>query len=408
MLNGGLGVASHLKALNALLVDQARRQFAPIAAADRIKDDSLGYSGLSCDEAIRYLSVAQEATRTGDDEVAFMNLGFGQGMARRIRAELSSIEEQIQAANDSLLKATVENAQLKRRLAVALWHRALELVTTGHWTMQKSSKFSGIWRWRRLILKLTEMSKVNPKTSSTRSIPTLLGRGWRPHQNFAEELVQNRPDFLWADPRCLELKAIPIEVETLELSTAILAAFCEDEQSRPSVESGTCHQRFEIKRQSLPLKSAWNAYLQFKHTSDIVQIHRLSCRVKGIPLPSAKRIPHIEKATELAQEKFDNASAAYTVSLNRSFDHDFCVGNLRFCRNTISIFTDSPLWDKTCRNENSKKGTRRCETWLENRRRRTARNPARRDSIRMYFTTPAYPQFLSRIVVKKRRRAVRL
>ena len=106
LLNGGMGVHTQLKTLNDLLIHQARRTQSALNddgeedndqdhySSDNDMDDDDESRVLSCDEAIMHLAQLQEATRAGDDEVAFLQLGFGQGVARRARA-IDSVDQQI-------------------------------------------------------------------------------------------------------------------------------------------------------------------------------------------------------------------------------------------------------------------------------------------------------------------------
>jgi hypothetical protein len=111
-------------------------------------------------QAILFLAQIQEDTRTCDDQVAGIALGFGQGMSRRARA-VQSVEEKIEqacsavdAARDALAKANKEKSKL-------LWHLALEKITTGalpfNSMKEASPKFRTLWLMRSLLINAGEI-----------------------------------------------------------------------------------------------------------------------------------------------------------------------------------------------------------------------------------------------------------
>ena len=147
LINGGLGVPSQLKDLNKLLLQQMQRarvndriksrQYHAFDDSDYENDENVepSYSRnagpMSCDQAILHLAQIQESVRTGDDSmISTMQLGMGQGLARRARAG-ESIDSQIQVATETIKEQTKKLKKAKASWAKLLWHRALEKITCG-------------------------------------------------------------------------------------------------------------------------------------------------------------------------------------------------------------------------------------------------------------------------------------
>ena len=107
LLNGGMGVPSQLKVLNQLLVETER------ATGTNVRKDC--DEPMSCEEAIRYLSIVEDVARVGDDFVTDLHFGGGGGISRRARA-IDSPELLLRECREKLATITNELRQVKREL----------------------------------------------------------------------------------------------------------------------------------------------------------------------------------------------------------------------------------------------------------------------------------------------------
>jgi hypothetical protein len=265
---------------------------------------------MSCDEAILYLAQVHEATRTGNDEVSELSMGFGQGLSKRVRAS-NSVEQKLTEARETLQKATMENKEAAAQRAKALWHLALEMVTMGElpnrFVGRVNSKFRTLWRWRSLV---SAHSKVDQAQTQ---LPVLLRRGWRPSTSLTENWHRIRPEFFWSHPNTFLFESIPSEVEVKEVAIAVVDAM---------VECGVCEspeaaqQRFqliEMERSS----SAWKAGFKFDLREDAAAVLQRAATMHGIRLASSSTIPHVEDHIAATKAAYDEANAAYLVRSQR-------------------------------------------------------------------------------------------
>ena len=227
LLNGGVGMPSQMGRLNSLMIEHNRRE----QQSRPSFHDDWGESGsrkkqsttqvMSCEQALRFLTQHQEAAKTEDDFVTDARVGGGRGVTQREYAT-ESAETRIEKARTSLFEAERILKKDATRRAKARWHWALEMISTGQFCDGVSHKFSGLWKWRRLVCAAMERTdEEKSKRKPITSVPALLTRGWRPSGKFARtELPTNYPDFHWASPSALCCENIPKEVTQKELATA--------------------------------------------------------------------------------------------------------------------------------------------------------------------------------------------
>lgn len=314
LLNGGLGASSQLKPLNQLLIAEARR------AKTRDKNEMVGNTSMgelrarvpvmSCDEAVLYLAQVQEATRTGDDEVATLSLGFGQGLSKRARAAASSADEKLAKAAASLQKASAANKEAKSQRAKARWHLALEKLTMGelpHYLSELASpKFRCLWAWRSAVA--TFPNCTLPK------FPMFLLRGWRPSSSLAADWHHIHPEFYWSHPHSCLLESIPTGVKAPEIAGAIAAALVE----AGTVESlQAARQRFYLIELRKSLR-VWNAGVQFARKEDADAIFYRTTKLNGISVATVFNLPEVEDSIVACKYAYDEALVACNVRSHRS------------------------------------------------------------------------------------------
>jgi hypothetical protein len=353
LLNGGMGVHTQLKTLNDLLIHQTRRAQSALKDGDEDNDEENSSDNvmadesqvLSCDEAIMHLAQLQEATRAGDDEVAFLQLGFGQGVARRARA-IDSVDQQIVDSEQAQKKARGDLSAARTSKARALWHLALERITMGMIPLSElssaSPKFRSLWQWRLLIhsfrYDVDEESEAsvpppsllarglqsfqswlhvrsNPIDFTASKLPILLSRGWRPSTSFVRSLPIRHPYYFWAHPNSFTLQSIPKEVSLKDIQNAIKKVL-EDHYDRGD-SLRLALQGFHLKKVSeCPLTAdSWTAGFSFHGNDEATAtiVHK-SGHINGIEMLDAHRVPRVVERIKIAEEKLDSAQAADAVS----------------------------------------------------------------------------------------------
>lgn len=200
LLNGGLGCASQLSFLNRCMKEYNRTLQANIRRTSQEGEDShLGEYVYSCDEAVRYLSQIEDFARTDSNFVTDVRVGGGGGIAFRNRA-LVSVEDRYEQEVSKLYRAKLLTETWRRKRAKALWHKALEAITTGeffgrneHLYERINPKFRSLWGWRKIVLYVQE------RLSQKKALPVLLTRGWRPSEEsfLVESPNRKRAKALW-------------------------------------------------------------------------------------------------------------------------------------------------------------------------------------------------------------------
>lgn len=368
LLNGGMGAQSQLKTIDRLKIrhNQREQQNGMTRA-----HESHGIGGgrnrneikvMSCDQAQRFLTQHQQAARTGEEFVTDMAFGGGRGVSNRDRAEESPQERYDDAKADVASAEKVLSALAKKR-AKAHWHLALENVTTGHVSDGRTHKFSGLWKWRRLVCAaLDGKSKVRAtrESSSKQKFPhDLLTRGWRPSEDFLEgDLYARHPKWSWSHPHALLVTNIPKEVSQKELATAMRdaakrvplakkekencsAQLLKLKQSKHKSKSDNARRMKELEAKlqqiddkmndykkydsnvKLPTvvklcerKNAqgfWKATLQVGTEEQKASVLALCARSTGASISSKRSIPHIKALIEGAKENVSFADAENKV-----------------------------------------------------------------------------------------------
>ena len=261
---------------------------------------------MSCDEAIIYLAQVQEAARTGNDEVAELTLGFGQGLSKRVRA-CHSVDQKLVELRASLQKASADNKEAKSQRAKALWHLALEMVTMGELPQRcvgrVKSKFRSLWFWRSLV-------SAHPKASqSHKQLPVFLQRGWRPSSSLLGSWHRTHPEFFWSHSNSYFLESIPVEADPEEVALAVAlslvhSGFCD------SVEAAL--QRFQLIEME-KASSTRNAGLLFNSKEEAAAVLKKAAQSNGIIVVSASTIPLVEDHIAANKAEYDEAKAAYLV-----------------------------------------------------------------------------------------------
>jgi hypothetical protein len=286
---------------------------------------------MSCDEAILYLAQVQEATRTGDGEIAGMLLGFGGGVSKRARAATESVSEKIQEVEVQLQKALAENQRQKSLRAKARWHWLMEKITTGKLPLQCMETVSirfrtlwlwrlmasglsvaedglanrSLWNWRSLVTGLVHGGLSNKNTNSlelTKKLPGLLRRGWRPSSKLIH-VLRFKYNFLWTHPHSFELNNLPQQVTEND----ILEAFADI-----LVDQGA-HYSVDAAKRSLEVFKIGHrkAALRFRDSIDPTKI--LDRASEGIVLPSPCITTKWNECMAAAEAAFQNAKTIYSV-----------------------------------------------------------------------------------------------
>lgn len=282
LLNGGMGVPSQLPALNNILIAEARRNAQQSFVLNEDNDVINQPRVLSCDEAILHLAQVQHAVRAGEDEVACMALGLGQGISNRSHAT-DSADAKYAEANEKLQKAKSDLVSAKSDRAKLRWTIALEMVTMGQVRKYNASKFKATWTWRSLLCYIryengTRVSKAHA-----------LRRGWCPSPNLVSNLHKIYPEFHWAHPNTLKMENIPLFVSTEELADTICNVL---------IQLGL-YKSLEVALQSIRLiaveklleTSVWDAWLQFETEDDYNVILHKASNAQGIVIPNTHQNP---------------------------------------------------------------------------------------------------------------------
>jgi SNF2 family DNA or RNA helicase len=341
LLNGGLGVSSQLMNLHRLLLQAARRSNRETSAVQendnkndfgRIVQEPRNRSTImSCDEAILYLAQVQEATRTGDGEIAGMLLGFGGGVSKRARATTESVSEKIKKVEAQLQKILSENQRQRSHRAKARWHWLMENITTGklpHHCMAKVSlRFRTLWLWRLLVsvLPVVEDGLANRSlwnwrslvsglvlgglanngtcnVQSARKLPRLLSRGWRPTSKLMD-VLRTKYNFIWTHSHSFELDNLPEEVTENDLLEAF-ANILFDQRAHDSIDAAKDSlEVFKIGFQK--------AGLNFRCSIDATII--LDRAIEGIVLLSPRITEKWNDCMAATQAAFHEAKTIYSV-----------------------------------------------------------------------------------------------
>ena len=316
-LSGGMGCPSELRTLNELMKAHNRR----LHLIER-EEENESDRPYSCDEAIRFLTHVTEVARVGDDFVTSLQMGGGGGIVRRQRA-YESVEESLVMAKDRLARAEEKVRISRSKRAKALWHLALEKVTTGYLRTEiRNNRISIMWKWRYLVIHGNNSAALN-------LLPVFLTRGWRPSERFfgtqssetsasgpparstdralsLQRLYERNSKFLWAHPFSVVLSDIPHAVSRDNLHESISDCL-----------SSSSNKEVELDLYSLPnpdtTSSTWKALVHFASEKDVLSFFANAKRSMGIPLVSSEPVPSIERAIAETTSALKAAEAEYRV-----------------------------------------------------------------------------------------------
>jgi len=166
------------------------------------------------------LAQLQEATRTGEDQVAELAMGFGQGLSRRVRAS-DSVEQKLAEAEQALHTARAEMQEAQSQRAKARWILAMEKVTMGALPggFLRRSKFRSLWRWRSVA------TALHQEQEGSASLPLVLRRGWRLSPTMSRDWQTIRP--FWSHPLSFFLEGLPMVVQLDEVESGIAEFLCD-------------------------------------------------------------------------------------------------------------------------------------------------------------------------------------
>jgi hypothetical protein len=331
LLNGGLGCASQLDTVNRWMKDYNRRlhqeQTQTLTSRSDRQQSRIGQRAspsqqslhiLSCDEAVRFLSQVEDLARTDADYVTDIRVGGGGGISNRNRA-LESLEERYEQESKELEQAKSLHYSSLRKRARSNWHFALEGVTTGRLFANNdrdsyrnvNPRMHRLWYWRYCV------GVTSP--ASTKTLPSMLLRGWRPSENFLGEspsrkrekalmsLFQRQPKFYWAYPFSLIFSDIPCSVTRAEIHNSTVACL----QQVPG-ESKNAGVNVIALSTGSPMKG-WKAVVNLNNKDDYDHILKKAKTVEGIELICANRPPWIEDKIQAARIKLGEAVAANRV-----------------------------------------------------------------------------------------------
>ena len=309
LLNGGMGVPSQLQALNNILIAEARSN-AQTSVLDEMNEMINQPRILSCDEAILHLAQVQHAVRTGDDEVACLALGLGQGIAKRSHAT-DSADAKFAEASEKLQKATLELLSVKSERAKMRWVLALEMVTMGQARSAKTLKYKATWTWRSLLCYL----RYENNTPLVK--PHTLSRGWRPSLNLVSNLHKIHPKFYWAHPNTLKLENVPHYISEGELTNTICSVLV-NLGFYSSMEVASQKVRLiVVKKQNET--TVWDAWLLFDKKDDSNVILHKASSVNGIVVPNTHQSPkmlEVIASCSAVHAKAQATSMTYPTEIN--------------------------------------------------------------------------------------------
>jgi hypothetical protein len=169
----------------------------------------------------------------------------------------------------------------------------------------------------------------------SRTLPSLLKRGWRPSAELIRALPELHPEFFWTHPHTLALTSIPREVGGEDIVNAVATSLSESVLDK---DGRSVQQPFRLIQLSDPGKSFWAAGLMFKYKEDADSFLAKALRSDGIELATAQPIPCVNDKIESKKMSVDEAEAAYSVSFGiRAFalldiNGLLLTGNLFFCQ----------------------------------------------------------------------------
>jgi hypothetical protein len=302
LLNGGLGCSSQLRILDRWMKAYNRKQI-----HDRqIKTNTqIQESVLSCDEAIQFISQADDQVSTQDDYVSDLRLGAGGGAASRNRATLvDSTGEKLFRVKDNYDMTQGKLRVFQGSRAKYRWHLALEAVTTGDLPDEDYDSvnvfYSVLWKSRRA-------SNVSTK------------RGWRRNIRCNVESIFERYKFKWAHPSAMLVSSIPNCINKNDIVRSLKSCNKkknkEDGNNEGMTSMQPCEEVGNIQVYSAcpPGQEIWKGIVIFENHQEFeIAEHKANSTV-GIKIKSENSVPHIDDKINRAKARYDQAEALAAV-----------------------------------------------------------------------------------------------
>ncbi|KAG7355848.1 SNF2/helicase domain containing protein [Nitzschia inconspicua] len=297
LLNGGYGCSSQIPILDRWMKAYNRKFI------ERKQENTLGGEDktehFTCDEAIRFISQADEKVNHQSDFVSNLRLGHGGGVASRSRAMADKVREKFE---DGRLKIDSKNVAIvicQRKQARIRWHKALESVTTGGLPDREYAStnlfFSKLWMARRT---------------------TPFGHGWRPRplvdEEKALEEIRKRMGCNWATQSALCVSDIPSAVTQDELVTALLKCIENDMKKR---NMSSIVGKIEVIKKGVRIissgsrstASSWKALVVLQNRTLVDIVVKQTKEKIGLRIKTQAFLPQIEEQAARAKERFELA-----------------------------------------------------------------------------------------------------
>lgn len=231
-------------------------------------------------------------------------LGFGGGGSNRNRAA-DNFAIQLKEAEDEVNSLTNAIKSARSKKAKALWHSALEKITTGQIGYEQATGLRPsvmlVWKMRSAVIWACENDLAKRK-----KLPMLLVRGWRPAKTFLGDLFEKHPTFAWAHPFSYQLDAIPSTVLPSEVKDSILTVLLgEDDDCEIT---GADEGRVTVVS-SHSTDETWKAVVQFASNDDLQIFRKKAGGSNGIELASKEISPQLKAAMDSTKVVLEEAEA---------------------------------------------------------------------------------------------------
>lgn len=297
LLNGGHGCTSQIPILARWMKTYNRKfiERRQIPASSQDDDDEI----FTCDEAIRFISQADDEVNQQSDFVSDLRLGHGGGVASRSRATADKVREKIEDTRYQIGLKQTSIIVCRRKQAKLRWHRAFESVTSGGLPLEEYAK-TGIF-----FQKLWTARRTSP-----------FGHGWRPkpmaNGDKYLEMILKRLGCKWATPAAVCVSEVPIAVSREELVVAILKCI-ENDMKRRNVRDilgkiEVIKNGVEvISSQPQPTSTCWKGLVLLPDSRLVdILVHQTS-GTHGIRIKAKASLPLIEEQAARAKERFEIA-----------------------------------------------------------------------------------------------------
>lgn len=304
LLNGGVGCLSQIPILDRWM-KAYNRKFIEKKQVYSLDDKEEHFT---CDEAIRFISQADDQINHESDFVSNLRLGHGGGVASRSRATADKVRGNLEEVRFQFGLKKSAALVSQRKQARLRWYLALEAVTTGRLPDQDYAGtnlyFAQLWMERR-------------------SAP--FGHGWRPNSLFNEakylDVIRKRLDCKWASRSALCISDIPNEVTQDEIVAALSKCIENDMKKREiedvqgKIETIKSATQFYSAGQS-STGSCWKALVLLPSSRLLDILERQSNATFGVRITTKARIPQLEEQAVRSKERFDLAETMSIIHPN--------------------------------------------------------------------------------------------